>query len=69
MKRKEIDALKQKTPAELAALLKERKEDLRRLTLDLVAGKVKNVADVRAAKKDIARIETFRTAANDTQRS
>ena len=44
---------------ELQSVLREKRESLRRLRFDLIAGKVKNVREVRAVKKDIARILTL----------
>lgn len=44
---------------ELKNLLPHKKERLRELRFDLVAGKMKNVREIREIKKDIARILTF----------
>lgn len=59
MKKKEIQELKRKPRAELQNLLETSKERLRTLKFDLAAGKVKNVKDLRAIRKNIARILTF----------
>lgn len=59
MKSKEIRELKTKPKAELRKLVKESRERLRGLRFDLKAGKVKNVAELRTLKKDIARMLTF----------
>lgn len=59
MKKKSIQELKNKPKAELLKLLKEARERLRSLRFDLEAGKVKNVAELRKLKKDIARLLTF----------
>lgn len=59
MKRKEVQELKTKPKAELQKMLKDARERLRSLRFDLEAGKVKNVAELRKIKKDIARILTF----------
>lgn len=44
---------------ELARVLNEKRERLRELRFNLVAGKVKNVREIRETKKDIARILTL----------
>lgn len=54
-----IGELKQKSKKELEELLKELREKQRSLRFDLAAGKVKNVREIRAIKKDIARILTL----------
>lgn len=54
-----IGELKQKSKKELEELLKELREKHRSLRFDLAAGKVKNVREIRAIKKDIARILTL----------
>lgn len=59
MKRKDIQELKAKPGIELQKLLKESRERLRSLRFDLEAGKVKNVAQLRAERKKAARILTF----------
>ncbi len=59
MKLKEIQELKIKPVAELEKLLKESREKLRVLRFDLVAGKVKDVAELRSVKRNIGRIQTF----------
>lgn len=40
-------------------MLKEQREKLRTLRFDLVAGKVKNVGELRNVRKQIARLITF----------
>ncbi|MEK7174047.1 MAG: 50S ribosomal protein L29 [Patescibacteria group bacterium] len=59
MKPQDIAQLKTRPVAELHTMLKESREKLRHLQLDLAAGKVKNEGDLRAVRKDIARILTF----------
>ena len=59
MKKREIQELKKKPRAELQNLLEASRERLRVLRFDLAAGKVKNVKDLRALKKDVARLLTF----------
>jgi ribosomal protein L29 len=59
MKRKEITELKTRPVAELEKFVRDSKEKLRAMKFDLAAGKVKNVKDLRALRKDIARALTF----------
>ncbi|MEK9172985.1 MAG: 50S ribosomal protein L29 [Patescibacteria group bacterium] len=59
MKLKEVQELKAKPVAELEKLLKESREKLRVLRFDLVAGKVKDVAELRSVRRNIGRIQTF----------
>jgi len=59
MKKKEIAELKIKPVAELEKFVRDSKEKLRAMKFDLAAGKVKNVKDLRALRKDIARALTF----------
>ncbi|MCD6410674.1 50S ribosomal protein L29 [bacterium] len=47
-----------KSEEELHSLLRQKRGALRQLRFDLVAGKVKNLREIRAVKKDIARILT-----------
>ncbi len=54
-----INTLGQKTESELQKILQESREKLRQLRFDLVAGKVKNVREIRHLKKEIARILTI----------
>ncbi len=53
-----IAEIKRKSDKELQRTLKELRERLRQLRFDLAAGKVKNIREIRAIKKDIARILT-----------
>ncbi len=59
MKRKELEQLKKKNSAELSEDLKKKKDQLWQLQVDLKAGKVKNVREVRSVKKAIAVIHTL----------
>lgn len=59
MKRKELEKLKSKNSAELNEDLKNHRERLWQLSLDLRSGKVKNVREIRQIKKTIAVINTF----------
>jgi len=54
-----ISELRLKSKGELQKLLQDNREKLRQLRFDLVAGKVKNVREIRKIKKDIARILTL----------
>lgn len=54
-----ISELRQKSKEELQKLLEDNREKLRQLRFDLVAGKVKNVREIRQIKKEIARILTL----------
>lgn len=51
--------LKEKPIEDLNVIFKELREKLRNLRFDLVAGKVKNVRQIRLLKKDIARVLTM----------
>lgn len=53
-----IAEIKRKSEQELQKNLLELRERLRQLRFDLAAGKVKNIREIRAIKKDIARILT-----------
>jgi large subunit ribosomal protein L29 len=60
MKRQDkIKELKRLEKPALAASLRETREKLRVLRFDLAAGKVKDVREIREAKKDIARLNTL----------
>jgi len=54
----ETKEIRQKSKEELEKILKELREKQRSLKFDLVAGKVKNVREIRQIKKDIARISS-----------
>lgn len=55
MKVSELTIKSKKELEKLASTLREKKRQLR---FDLVAGKVKNIDDIKRARKDIARILT-----------
>jgi len=59
MKIQEIKELKNKPVGELIKMLHDDRERLRVLRFDLIAGKVKNEAELRTIKRDIARLLTF----------
>ena len=54
-----IAEIKKRSEAELKDILAKRREKLRQLRFDLASGKVKNIRDIRIAKKDIAKILTI----------
>jgi len=51
--------LRKKTEKELQKLLIENREKIRKLRFDLASGKVKNVREIREARKVVARILTI----------
>jgi len=59
MKKKEINEIRNKPIAELTKLLIDNQKRLKALNFELAAGKVKDVAEIRSIRKDIARIMTF----------
>ena len=59
MKIREIQELKNKSHAELQALLTESKKELRTLRFDLVSGKTKAIHTIQELRRKIARIMTF----------
>ena len=59
MKKKELQELKNKPVTELTRLVRDGMEKLRALRFDLAAGKVKNVNELRALRKNLARMKTF----------
>lgn len=61
MKTKETEQLKNKVESELLNEIKKSKDKLWELQVDLRAGKLKNVSDIKKTKKMIARINTILT--------
>ena len=55
----ELNALKQKTLAELETDLKAKKSELLNLRFQLATGQLENTAAIRECKKDIARVKTI----------
>lgn len=51
--------LRKKTKTDLLKQLESNKEKIQSLRFDIVAGKVKNVRDIRATRKEIATIMTI----------
>lgn len=59
-KRKEkLKDFRKMSEKELAKAIDDKREKLRQLRFDLVAGKVKNIREVEETKKDIARLLTI----------
>ena len=59
MKRKELEQLRNKPEPELHEDMKKKKDTLWDTQVDLRAGKVKNIREVRALKQAIAIIQTI----------
>lgn len=59
MKHNEFQQLKTRPKEELQKLIKEKRDRLWQLKADLVAGKVKNVREIRLVKKTIAQLLTL----------
>ena len=55
----ELNALKQKTLAELETDLKAKKSELFNLRFQLATGQLQNTAAIRECKKEIARVKTI----------
>ena len=58
-------AIRSQSPAELVRALSSARERLAALHIDLSAGKVKNVREIQAVRKYIARILTRQNARTD----
>jgi len=54
-----VSELRQKSKTELQKILENDREKLRQLRFDLLAGKVKNVREIRKIKKEIAQVLTI----------
>ncbi len=67
MKTKEIQEMKTRPVEELNRIIKESNEKLRALGFDLVAGKVKNVSEIKELRKKVARAMTFIRQAQDAK--
>ena len=59
MEKKQLAEMKQKPKGELEKSLLELQGKLWHYKVDLAAGKVKNIKEIRTVKKDIARILTW----------
>lgn len=66
MKKKEFEKLKTRSEAELKADLAASQEKLWQTSRDILAGKQKNVREVRAIRVDIARMLTLINAKKAT---
>jgi len=61
---KKTNPINELAPAELAAKLTENREKLLQLRLRKQTGQVEKTSELRSLRKDIARLETARTAQN-----
>lgn len=59
MKKKDWKQLKSKSGVDLQKQLVEDRDKLWQLKVDLAAGKVKNVREIRAIRKNVARVLTL----------
>ena len=59
MKTKELQQLSKKPVAELRKKVQESRNKLWQLRIDLAAGKVKNIKQIRSLKQDISQMLTF----------
>ena len=59
MKKKELQQLSKKPVAELQKKVQESRNKLWQLRVDLAAGKVKNIKQIRNLKQDISQMLTF----------
>ena len=57
--KEELNALRQKTMAELETDLKNRKSELLNLRFQMATGQLENTAAIRECKKGIARVQTI----------
>jgi large subunit ribosomal protein L29 len=60
MRKKELEKLKNKTMVEINKELRDLKERLWGLRMDLSLGKVKNISEIKELKKSIAQILTIK---------
>lgn len=60
MKRKEFQSKKEKPVVELEKEIREFRARLEALRFDLAAGKVKNIKEIKAVRKNIAQLLTLR---------
>jgi len=58
-KNKFIETITGKSNEDLKKMVAEKKEKIRSLKFDLIAGKVKNVKEIKNVKKEISRILTL----------
>ena len=57
-----IKELREKTEVELRALLKDKREALRKFRFEMAHSKTKNTKEAREIKKDVARVLTLLSA-------
>ncbi|MBI4034126.1 MAG: 50S ribosomal protein L29 [Candidatus Brennerbacteria bacterium] len=67
MKRKELENLKSKTPVELDKELRDYRERLLNLKMDLALGKVKNIREIKELKRSIAQLLTVKKTREKTK--
>lgn len=60
MKKKELQSKKEKPVVELEKEIREFRARLESLRFDLAAGKVKNIKEIKAVRKNIAQLLTLR---------
>lgn len=59
MKRKQIEEIRALTVAEIAHRLEDSREAYFKLRMQFTTGQLKNTAQLRVARRDIARLETM----------
>lgn len=59
MKRKQIEEIRALTAAEIAHRLEDSREAYFKLRMQFTTGQLKNTAQLRVARRDIARLETM----------
>lgn len=59
MKKKELEKFKNKPLAEIEKEIRENRERLANLKMDLSLGKVKNISEIKQIKKNIAQLLTI----------
>ena len=64
MSKKKPNSINELSPAEIAVKLTETREKLLHLRLRKQTGQVEKTSELRTLRKDIARLETARTAKN-----
>ncbi len=68
MKLKQKQEIKNKPVAEIDKEIKEDREKLRKMRFDLASGKSQNIKEIRATRKKIAMMLTFKNAEKNTAR-
>jgi ribosomal protein L29 len=67
MKKKELENLKNKTMIEINKELRDYRERLLNLKMDLSLGKVKNISEIKELKKNIAQLLTIKNSKEKTK--